>query len=132
MSQELKCCPFCGEQAEHETCMDESLWSHETVPYGRVGCGQCRIWTDWTCEGYEPNEYDAWNHRQLESASQPGGGEAVEAAVKAALSLYADSYAAMRGDVHSSNVAYDIRMNFADSIMQTIRAATGAGNGDGV
>ncbi|MCA7086095.1 Lar family restriction alleviation protein [Cupriavidus sp. DB3] len=60
---DLKPCPFCGGEADHEQTMDESLWSHETVPYRRVRCRQCDIGTDYVCEGYEPTEVEQWNRR---------------------------------------------------------------------
>lgn len=65
MTSEVKMlpCPFCGGQPSHDTTMDESLWSHDTVPYRRVYCHACEIGTEYVCEGREPTEIEAWNRR---------------------------------------------------------------------
>lgn len=60
---ELKPCPFCGGDAKVVTTHDESIWSHETVPYTCVYCPVCEISTENTCKGYEPDAIAAWNRR---------------------------------------------------------------------
>ena len=35
---ELKPCPFCGGTPKLMKTMDESLWSHDVVPYHQVWC----------------------------------------------------------------------------------------------
>jgi len=74
---ELKPCPFCGGEADHEQTMDESLWSHETVPYRRVRCRQCEIGTDYVCEGYEPTEVEQWNRRATDVQRDTAQGEPI-------------------------------------------------------
>ncbi|MDM0072082.1 Lar family restriction alleviation protein [Variovorax sp. J31P207] len=60
---DLAPCPFCGGDACRAKTMDESLWSHATVPYYKVYCPECNIGTDYLCEGYEPTAEEAWNNR---------------------------------------------------------------------
>lgn len=74
---ELKPCPFCGSEPDHEQTMDESLWSHETVPYRRVRCRQCEIGTDYVCEGYEPTEVEQWNRRATDGQRDTAQGEPI-------------------------------------------------------
>jgi len=66
----LKPCPFCGGEAKRSKTMDESLWSHATVPYHKVYCPTCEIGTEYLCEGYEPTADEAWNRR--EAIAAPG------------------------------------------------------------
>jgi len=73
----LLSCPFCGGEPKKEEQMDEDIWSHNTVPWRRVGCDQCEIWTNWTCEGSDPSETEAWNRRATPS---PGKADAEDAA----------------------------------------------------
>jgi hypothetical protein len=56
-------CPFCGGEAHISTRMDEDIWSHNTVPYTTVTCGDCDIGTNSTCEGWDPTAQEAWNRR---------------------------------------------------------------------
>jgi hypothetical protein len=58
-------CPFCGGEAHISTRMDEDIWSHNTVPYTTVTCGDCDIGTNSTCEGWDPTAQEAWNRRRL-------------------------------------------------------------------
>lgn len=69
----LKPCPFCGGAAKVSVMRDESIWSHEIVPYTKVECGDCGIGTDYLCEGWEPTAQEAWNTRALlaEQAQEP-------------------------------------------------------------
>ncbi len=39
----LRACPFCGGEAYQREWRDESLWSHEIVPWREVGCHNCDI-----------------------------------------------------------------------------------------
>lgn len=61
--KKLKPCPFCGGEATLKKTMDEDLWSHNIVPYYKVGCSECEIWTEFTCKGYEPSAQETWNKR---------------------------------------------------------------------
>lgn len=61
--RELLPCPFCGGEAEISTHMDESIWSHETVPYTKVACRECEIGTEYRCQGWEPTALEEWNRR---------------------------------------------------------------------
>lgn len=60
---ELLPCPFCGGEAKRAKTMDESLWSHDTVPYHKVYCPECEIGTEYRCEGWDPTADEAWNRR---------------------------------------------------------------------
>ena len=62
-NDKLKPCPFCGGTPKLMKTMDESLWSHDVVPYHQVWCEECEIGTEFTCEGYEPTAQQAWNKR---------------------------------------------------------------------
>jgi len=72
----LLCCPFCGGEPKKEEQMDEDIWSHNTVPWRRVGCNQCEIWTNWTCEDFDPSETEAWNRRPALATPSPGKADA--------------------------------------------------------
>ena len=69
----LKPCPFCGGAAKVSVMRDESIWSHEIVPYTKVECEDCGIGTDYLCEGWERTAQEAWNTRALlaEQAQEP-------------------------------------------------------------
>jgi hypothetical protein len=56
-------CPFCGEAAEEITRMDESLWSHDNVPWRRIECVGCECQTPDVCDGAEPTAAEIWNNR---------------------------------------------------------------------
>lgn len=67
-------CPFCGGEAVRSKTMDESIWSHETVPYHKVYCPECEIGTEYRCEGWDPTAEEAWNTRTaLSHPSTPQG-----------------------------------------------------------
>jgi len=67
---ELLPCPFCGSEAYLSKTMDESLWSHATVPYYKVQCGDCEIGTGYVCEGHDPSAIEAWNRRAAASLQE--------------------------------------------------------------
>jgi len=89
---ELLPCPFCGGEPEHEEHTDESLWSHNTVPWRSVRCSTCEIGTRSICEGARPNECEAWNARAIDSGDQLLGMYAIQAdEIKALLDKHAPS-----------------------------------------
>lgn len=71
-TQALAACPFCGGEASRSKTMDESLWTHDTVPYFKVYCSACEIGTDYRCEGYLPSAEEAWNQRASRLQEQEG------------------------------------------------------------
>ena len=63
MSDELKPCPFCGEQPRVSVAMDESIWSHNTVPWTTIRCDSCDANSGAVCEGDETSAHERWNRR---------------------------------------------------------------------
>lgn len=69
MSEKLKPCPFCG-------CHGVIMTSDEADPQRHtIICEDCPGMADFHSSTAE-QAIAAWNRRELESASQPGGGEA--------------------------------------------------------
>lgn len=56
-------CPFCGGEASISSVMDESIWSHNIVPWTSVACTLCDVQIPPICEGSENDPIAAWNTR---------------------------------------------------------------------
>lgn len=87
MSEKLEKCPFCGGEASIARSIDR-VEHDEWV--ASINCDSCDVsltpWYTSTSQGEAVSAaISAWNRRELESASQPGGGEAVNNQMLAAL-----------------------------------------------
>jgi Lar family restriction alleviation protein len=67
MTDELKPCPFCGEQPRVSVAMDESIWNHSAVPWTTIRCDSCDANSGAVCEGDEPSAHERWNRRAPEA-----------------------------------------------------------------
>jgi hypothetical protein len=89
----LKPCPFCGGEAGISSHMDESIWSHNIVPWTKVECSECEIGTPYRCKGWEPTPEEEWNTRspaaQKEGEAVPDGVQAPEPVREALTQLVA-------------------------------------------
>ena len=124
MSEELKPCPFCGAKASVQRYS-----SGTGGPKCAVWCDACHVGTSWLHgDDGEARVVAEWNRRAPVAARELD----VEAELRDALEVYAESYdmmARMKGGsstVACTSVAYDIRRNMVDAVLQVVRAAHSA------